>query len=1011
MKKIRLSILMLLACIGRASYAASPVGNDTMSDADIEINAESFPDEFLRSYILSQDYGRDGILTPEERAAVQHICITEQTVLQGHSDPSERSIGSLQGLELFGNLKTLKLRRCALREVDPQVLAGMQKLQHLDLSYNSLSTLAMPRLSVDTLICDGNGLAELQLCGWPIRYVSCCDNKLRQLAGLDNVEQLYCARNEIEHIDFGNSEKDLEVLDCSANRLQSLNLAPYTNLKDLRCNDNLLEQLVLCRSNASKLQSLSVFHNRLSGQQADLFIQSLGRHRTTQQGELAVYAVCRDARVGNIFRADQVDAARQNGFLLCYDDGTAYAGVDTERGIAIDEENFPDEMFRRLVRGFDTDADGVFSAQEVQAVQSIHFRDPGGEKESNPQRMALKSLRGVEFFTGLKELYCPLAELEELNVAPLSELEVLECAENRIRHLNLSNNKALSVLSCGANELASLDLSQNTELTTLSCDGNPLAALDVTPLGKLRVLSCSRCGLGELDLSANVALKTLVCEGNRLQSLDLTQAPSLTHLFCSENLLQLLDLRQNPDVRNLQCQNNWIRRILLPADKRFDDHCFIYNNRLSGPALDDFLAHLHQFPSYIFQAYTIQFASNETGREQNYADAAQVQAARERGWTLLYLGGEEYTGLEARPDSAYRPFVEEGKTWRLAWYDAQADPTCDEPQHTETLLLQGDTLVGDQSCKRFYSIVEEGGNSRTSYLGAVYEQEGQVFIFLPGYGAAYALYDFSLPPGLFADFCSVSTDGKGYTTIFAAPFISGPSTHTESQTYKGVSIEMNRYADARRTGQSEVLTWLQGVGALGFYNGNPLFPDGQGYRLLSCSVGDEVLYYDASLYPQDQAYQSATELQFSSILPSPTAKRAGQTAPAGYYNPAEVFVRLPGMTGPCTATLSDTSGRVVYSHSFQADFVLALRADFSAFAPGEYLLAISGQGDNFKAPLSLRPNGIETVPEHSLPTDPSAAGSQGAGNRAQGIYDLQGRRLQQPPARGLYIQNGQLRMR
>ena len=55
--------------------------------ADVEINETNFPDENFRSWLLSQSYGRDGLLTDEEINGVTSI------------DVSYKSIQNLKGIE------------------------------------------------------------------------------------------------------------------------------------------------------------------------------------------------------------------------------------------------------------------------------------------------------------------------------------------------------------------------------------------------------------------------------------------------------------------------------------------------------------------------------------------------------------------------------------------------------------------------------------------------------------------------------------------------------------------------------------------------------------------------------------------------------------------------------------------------------------------------------------------------------------------------------------------------
>ncbi len=57
-------------------------------------------------------------------------------------------------------------------------------------------------------------------------------------------------------------------------------------------------------------------------------------------------------------------------------------------GVAINEENFPDAIFREYVStNLDTDGDGALSDAEIEAVTSIDVSGDG-----------ISSLQGIEFF-------------------------------------------------------------------------------------------------------------------------------------------------------------------------------------------------------------------------------------------------------------------------------------------------------------------------------------------------------------------------------------------------------------------------------------------------------------------------------------------------------------------------------------------------------------------------------------------------------------------------------------
>ncbi len=127
--------------------------------------------------------------------------------------------------------------------------------------------------------------------------------------------------------------------------------------------------------------------------------------------------------------------------------------------IEINETNFPDENFRRYVKvRFDIDNDGALSAEEIAKVTRINVKNSD-----------ITSLKGIEYFTALKELDCSGNHLTELDVSNNTALEQLWCDENELTSLDVSNCIVLKRLQCHYNPLTSLDVSNNPELMLLYC--------------------------------------------------------------------------------------------------------------------------------------------------------------------------------------------------------------------------------------------------------------------------------------------------------------------------------------------------------------------------------------------------------------------------------------------------------------------------------------------------------------------------------------------------------------
>ncbi len=131
---------------------------------------------------------------------------------------------------------------------------------------------------------------------------------------------------------------------------------------------------------------------------------------------------------------------------------------------------FPDEVFRNYVMtNFDTDEDGILSADEIDAVETISVYD-----------MGISDLSGVEYFTKATTLSCEYNNLTSLDVSALTELTFLQCSYNKLKSLDVSALTELTFLQCGYNKLKSLDVSNNLSLRYLDCFDNSLTSIDVS---------------------------------------------------------------------------------------------------------------------------------------------------------------------------------------------------------------------------------------------------------------------------------------------------------------------------------------------------------------------------------------------------------------------------------------------------------------------------------------------------------------------------------------------------
>jgi len=274
--------------------------------------------------------------------------------------------------------------------------------------------------------------------------------------------------------------------------------------------------------------------------------------------------------------------------------------------VALDESNFPDDVFRGYAETFDTDHDGFLSDAERNAVTDI-----------NCDGMELESVSGIEFFEKLETLslkncaslkYLPggveymealvsitldgCTALEQINLDPsgkaLMNLSARDCTALTYCRLWWNYNKPVLDLS-GCTALETIDgyttyfgaikVDQCTGLKTVRAGGSGKLDLSTCPeiryieldkaSSELNLKNCSKLEelsaafgvlIGGLDLSDCVSLKKLsvgYCE--QLYSLDVTNCPELEILSCGNNHdITSLDVTHNTKLKELYCQTTGI---------------------------------------------------------------------------------------------------------------------------------------------------------------------------------------------------------------------------------------------------------------------------------------------------------------------------------------------------------------------------------------------------------------------------------------------------------------------
>ena len=189
-------------------------------------------------------------------------------------------------------------------------------------------------------------------------------------------------------------------------------------------------------------------------------------------------------------------------------ENVAYAAEQTEEGVAIDKENFPDENLRNYLKesGFDKNDDGYFSQSELDAVE---------EMEATYNK--LENLKGLEYFRNLKSLDIRLNNISgELDLQLFPNLTSVYCDDNEITSIRFGENCKLELIGCNYNQIEVLDVSGLDHLDQLVCTGNPLKVLKFNEKWTSIRLYCDECSLTSLKIpeSLDASETQINCENN-----------------------------------------------------------------------------------------------------------------------------------------------------------------------------------------------------------------------------------------------------------------------------------------------------------------------------------------------------------------------------------------------------------------------------------------------------------------------------------------------------------------
>ena len=352
-------------------------------------------------------------------------------------------------------------------------------------------------------------------------------------------------------------------------------------------------------------------------------------------------------------------------------------------------------------------------------------------------------------------------------------------------------------------------------------------------------------------------------------------------------------------------------------------------------------------------------------------------------------------------NKAYRPLVEDGKVWKVG--GVGSNPV----QLVEYYYFDGDTIIDGKTCKQMmcqryvnaehpdYAVISQYPMLRN--VGAWYEEDKKVFIYDTNSKRFKKIYDFSV-------------DANDILLINSQSYMIGPRQTGGINGFKGV------YRDVWMLAAGDTIpntTWLEGIGSIdgptvNVYHGEVY----HGLFLMSCTVGDEVIYlndeYEDGASPDfigawKNRFDFTHTIKIRPKAPTKNESYRRQTSGGeesgqeqsmyGEYSNRQLDINLDPLNDAYQVRITDESGKVVYEKDVNTANIVGLDIDISAYVKGRYTVTIENDSEIFTGEFETQTSGIEVV------------GNKKEATRGS-IYNLQGQRIGYLQ-KGLNIVNGQ----
>ena len=505
------------------------------------------------------------------------------------------------------------------------------------------------------------------------------------------------------------------------------------------------------------------------------------------------------------------------------------------------------------------------------------------------------------------------------------------------------------------------------------------------------------------------SLVTLICSNNMLTTLDVSKNTQLESLYCSLNQLTSLNVENNPVLQRLICDHNQLSSLDLSGCTALQS-LICYQNQIKDGEMDVLVESLPIVNSG--DMYVVGYEN-----EQNVMTTTQVNAAKAKGWQVYCQIKDSNNTIKILPydgvedtEMAYRSFIEEDKVWKVGQVMTGKEAGV---QIVSYLYFDGDTIVNGQTAKRMLrdkvaTEEWESLNVEGEYVGAWYEKDKKVYCMNVYNDDFELIYDFSLNVGdtiNLYDYIVYGDNGiRGVVTKRATGGLHGfKGNYLDILAAWGDDYESEEESVEIPVVYNQKNQWLEGVGSdypplyprfISFQS--PFMTGSIGPVLMSCTVGDEVIYYNSEINDPYNLGAKKRRFDFNHTIKTQpkTPRRAGELDGLyGEYNDQQLNVKLDPLNElyEVQITTGKTSD-VIYSKTINAKNIVALNINISNYPESQYTVTIENSQEVFTGMFDTTATAIEETPSDS----PSMG---------RGIFNLQGQRIE-TMQKGLNIVDG-----